>query len=140
MGFNRLEPVAPDLEGEYDLGVQSQRLSLSADWLPACEIRGEGLLVELDAAAVAAWEQRPEVIARDRELQAGFNASAWWKGSRTTCGERSKSARSARAIRAAPPGDGRKGHGGEPARQMPGSRSPLGADQLSQLHGPRADQ
>ena len=76
MGFNRLEPVAPDLEGEYDLGVQSQRLSLSADWLPACEIRGEGLLVELDAAAVAAWEQRPEVIARDRELQAGFKAWA----------------------------------------------------------------
>lgn len=76
VGFNRLEPVAPDLEGEYDLGVQSQRLSLAADWLPACEIRGEGLLVELDAAAVAAWEQRPEVIARDRELQTGFKAWA----------------------------------------------------------------
>lgn len=75
VGFNRLEPVTPDLEGEYDLGVQSQRLSLTADWLPACEIRGEGLLVELDEAAVAAWERRPEVIARDRELQAGF--AAW---------------------------------------------------------------
>lgn len=74
VGFNRLEPVTPDLEGEYDLGVQSQRLSLLADWLPACEIRGEGVLVELDEAAVAAWESRPEVIARDRELQAGFEA------------------------------------------------------------------
>ena len=75
VGFNRLEPVTPDLEGEYDLGVQSQRLSLLADWLPACEIRGEGVLVELDEAAVGEWEQRPEVIARDRELQAGF--AAW---------------------------------------------------------------
>ncbi len=76
VGFTRLEPVTPDLQGEFDLGVQSQRLGLTSDWLPAAEIRGEGLLVELDEDAVRGWEQRPAVIERDRELRAGFEA---WK-------------------------------------------------------------
>lgn len=78
VGFTRLEAVSPDLQGEFDLGVQSQRLGLTTDWLPASEIRGEGLLIELDEAAVFAWENRPEVIERDRDLQAGFEA--WVKG------------------------------------------------------------
>jgi hypothetical protein len=81
VGFNRLEPVTPDLEGEYDLGVQSQRLSLLADWLPACEVRGEGLLIELDETAVAAWERREQVSARDGQLQTGFDA---WSGGLAT--------------------------------------------------------
>ena len=83
VGFTRLEPVSPDLQGEYDLGVQSQRLALSRDWLPASEVRGEGFLLELDEAAVHAWEQRPEVIERDRELQAGFDT---WKQNRESKG------------------------------------------------------
>ncbi len=78
VGFTRLEPVTPDLEGEFDLGVQSQRLGLSTDWLPASEIRGEGVLIELDEERLYAWEQRPAVIERDRQLQAGF--AAWSRG------------------------------------------------------------
>ena len=76
VGFTRLEPVTPDLQGEFDLGVQSQRLGLTTDWLPASEIRGEGVLIDLDEDAVRAWESRPAVIERDRELQAGFDAWA----------------------------------------------------------------
>ena len=82
VGFTRLEPVTPDLQGEFDLGVQSQRLGLGADWLPASEIRGEGVLIELDEEAVRRWEGRPEVIERDRELQAGF--AAWVAGLKTS--------------------------------------------------------
>ncbi|MCG8589392.1 MAG: hypothetical protein MJE66_08875, partial [Proteobacteria bacterium] len=37
VGFTRIEPVTPDLQGEYDLDVQSQQLGLTTDWLPASE-------------------------------------------------------------------------------------------------------
>lgn len=80
VGFSRLEPVTPDLQGELDLGVQSQRLGLTTDWLPACEIRGEGVLIELDEDAVHAWENRPAVIERDTQLQDGFER--WCQGLR----------------------------------------------------------
>lgn len=73
IGFTRLEPVQPDLEGEFDLAVQSAPLSLTQSWLPATEVRGEGVFLELDAAAVWRWEQREEVLARERELEAGYD-------------------------------------------------------------------
>ena len=71
VGFTRLEHAAPDLEGEYDLGVQSAPLSLLKDWLPAIEVGGEGVLVSLDEDAVVEWENRPAVLARAEELLAG---------------------------------------------------------------------
>jgi hypothetical protein len=70
-----LEPVQPDLEGEFDLQVQSAPLSLSQDWLPAIEIRGEGVFLELDEEKVRAWEKRPEVRDREGALRAGH--AAW---------------------------------------------------------------
>jgi hypothetical protein len=72
LGFTRLEPATPDLQGEYDLGVQSAPLGLLADWLPASEIRGEGVFIRLDEKAVQAWEARPEVKKRGLELCAGY--------------------------------------------------------------------
>jgi hypothetical protein len=72
IGFTRLEPVMPDLEGEFNLEVQSASLALTQDWLPATEVRGEGIFLQLDKAAVWQWEQRPEVLARERELRAGY--------------------------------------------------------------------
>ena len=83
VGFTRLEPVSPDLQGEYDLGVGSQRLGLHAEWLPAGEVRGEGFLIELDEEAIHAWERRPAVMARDEELRAGFET---WKQNRESKG------------------------------------------------------
>ena len=64
IGFTRLEPVSPDLQGEYDLGVKTAALGLTTNWLPASEIRGEGVFVELDEKAVRAWEERAAVMAR----------------------------------------------------------------------------
>lgn len=72
IGFTRLEPVMPDLEGEFDLEVQSAPLSLTQDWLPATEVRGEGVFIQLDERAIREWETRPEVEARERELRAGY--------------------------------------------------------------------
>jgi hypothetical protein len=73
IGFTRLEPVTPDLQGEFDLGVQSAPLGLITDWLPASEIRGEGVFIRLDEDAVSAWEDRPAVKARGEELAAGYD-------------------------------------------------------------------
>jgi hypothetical protein len=72
IGFTRLEPVTPDLQGEFDLGVQSARLGLTTAWLPATEVRGEGVFVELDERAVQEWENRPAVRKRGLELLAGY--------------------------------------------------------------------
>ena len=80
IGFTRLEPVMPDLEGEFDLEVQSAPLALTQDWLPAAEVRGEGVFLQLDEEAVRKWERRPEVLARERELQAGYRD---WLGTLT---------------------------------------------------------
>lgn len=76
VGFTRLEPVTPDIQGEFDLQVESASLGLTADWLPATEVIGEGVFIALDEAAVTEWEERKEVKQRGRELMAGYDAWA----------------------------------------------------------------
>lgn len=76
IGFTRLEPTTPDLQGEFDLRVESAPLGLTTNWLPATEILGEGVFVQLDEAAVAAWEEREHVKKRADELRRGYEL---WK-------------------------------------------------------------
>jgi hypothetical protein len=76
VGFTRLEAPTPNLQGEYDLGVESAALGLTSDWLPATEIRGEGIMVQLDEEAVQAWERRPAVMASGEQLARGYDAWA----------------------------------------------------------------
>ena len=72
IGFTRLEPAAADLQGQYDLGVTVARLGLTTDWLPATEIRGEGIFIELDEKAVDAWESNAIVRTRSDELASAY--------------------------------------------------------------------
>lgn len=72
IGFTRLEPATPNLQGEYELGVQSAPLGLTTDWLPAVEVRGEGVFIRLDERAVQEWEKRDAVKRRGEELLAGY--------------------------------------------------------------------
>src|SRR5690606_19852899 len=74
LGFTRLESTTADLQGEYDVGVKSAALGLATDWLPASEVRGEGVLIAFSEEAVQAWEARPAVQARERELEEGYDA------------------------------------------------------------------
>jgi hypothetical protein len=76
IGFTRLEPVTADLQGEFDLDVQSAPLGLLTDWLPASEIRGEGVFLRLDEQRLMEWEKRPAVLARGAKLLAGYKQ---WK-------------------------------------------------------------
>ena len=66
VGFTRIEPVTPDLQGEFDLGVESAALGLTTNWLPASEVRGEGVFILLDEGAVREWEDRADVLGRRR--------------------------------------------------------------------------
>lgn len=75
VGFTRLEAPTPDLQGDFDLGVTSAALGLHTDWLPATEVRGEGIFLQLDESAVSRWESQPEVRGRENDLRRGF--AAW---------------------------------------------------------------
>ncbi len=75
VGFTRFEGLAPDIEGELEAGVKRASLAAEISWLPATENRGEGVFLEFRKEAVEAWARRPEVLARGRQLEAGF--SCW---------------------------------------------------------------
>jgi hypothetical protein len=82
VGFTRFSPIPRDLKGEagaLDGEVKLALLGLATDWLPAVEILGEGIFVQLDEAAVRAWERRPEVLAWEQELAAGHRT--WMRSS-----------------------------------------------------------
>jgi hypothetical protein len=76
IGFTRLEPISADALGEFDIDVKTASLGLTSNWLPATEMRGEGVFLQLDEKAVQEWEARPAVIERARELAAGYQAWA----------------------------------------------------------------
>jgi hypothetical protein len=71
-GFTRLEPGIQTLQGEFDLHVRQASLGFATDWLPACEIRGEGIFLCLDEERIQAWEQRESVLAREAMLEESF--------------------------------------------------------------------
>jgi hypothetical protein len=73
IGLTRLSATLPNLQGEYDDASQMQPIGLTTNWLPASEIFGEGILICLNEAAVQNWEKRPEVIDRQKMLEAGFD-------------------------------------------------------------------
>jgi len=72
-GFTRCEPAGPDIQGELSVDAKRAALSTDQSWVPAIENRGEGVFLELDHEAVAAWEQTDAVQARARTLLAGFD-------------------------------------------------------------------
>ena len=75
-GFTRLEPVMPNVDGEYEAEVERADIALEPSWFPAVENRGEGILLRLRADAVAAWLGRQAVKERLDELVAGHDAWA----------------------------------------------------------------
>jgi hypothetical protein len=77
LGFTRIEFPTVGLSGEFDLQVEQARIGHNEHWLPAAEIRGEGIFLALDEAHVERWLARPAVQARERELASGYEA--WTK-------------------------------------------------------------
>ena len=71
VGFTRFEAVTPDINGEYETDVERAQIALEPTWFPAVENRGEGLFVQLRAAAVKSWLARPAVKQRLDALASG---------------------------------------------------------------------
>jgi HPt (histidine-containing phosphotransfer) domain-containing protein len=76
VGFTRFEALAPDIEGEFEMGVRRAALARETAWLPAIENKGEGVFLHLRRAAIEAWMARPDVQDRGLQLAAGFDR---WK-------------------------------------------------------------
>src|SRR5207302_3258737 len=72
VGFTRFEAMAPDIEGELEIGVRRAVLAREVSWLPAIENRGEGVFLEFDRASMEAWLQSVKVKEYARRLDAGF--------------------------------------------------------------------
>lgn len=78
VSFSRFDSVGANLQGEFDFDARQIKPAVltlptgNEKWLPAAEIRGEGIFVELDLDAVQEWESRPEVKARAEALLRGF--------------------------------------------------------------------
>ncbi len=78
LGFTRLEAPEDLLEGHDDLDYAP--LSISPPrWVPASEVRGEGILLRLDPAALEAWEEREAVQDHLRCLR---EANRTWRAAR----------------------------------------------------------
>lgn len=88
VGFTRIAPMMPDMQGTFESGIRTAKLSIAQDWLPATEIIGEGVFVQLDEDVVHAWERRPSVEAREKELKKGWEA--WRAGLAVKAGEEEK--------------------------------------------------
>jgi len=71
IGFTRFEPVAPNIQGEFESNVERAPLQAEPRFFPAIENRGEGIFLQLSSEAIAAWLARPAVQARLADLERG---------------------------------------------------------------------
>jgi hypothetical protein len=80
VSFSRFDSVSANLQGEYEFDRYTVRPAVltlptgNEKWLPAAEVRGEGVFIELDEASLAAWEAREAVKARKEQLERAFEA------------------------------------------------------------------
>lgn len=78
VSFSRFDSIEANLQGEYDFKdrrVKPSVLTLptgSEKWLPAAEVRGEGIFVELDPIRLLEWETSQPVQQRAEQLLRAF--------------------------------------------------------------------
>lgn len=68
-GFTRIHPPG-DPDSPNIAPISARRL----DWLPAIEVRGEGIYLELEPSALSQWEKQAVVVERIRELDERYQA------------------------------------------------------------------
>jgi hypothetical protein len=80
VSFSRLDSISCNVQDEFDferLKHKPAALMLpmgNQKWLPAAEVRGEGIFLELDEDAVQVWERRPAVAERAKLLIQAYEA------------------------------------------------------------------
>ena len=78
-GFTRVRDDSLKISSGKAL-LRRSALLPEQDWLPAYVVKGEGIYLEFEPKAVAAWEQRPEVQARAGLIQARQGVAAQTRG------------------------------------------------------------
>jgi hypothetical protein len=73
VGFTRVDAVSVGTDDAL-LPKISPLSNNRRDWLPAVEVRGEGIFVELDEGAITQWEHRAAVQARAHAMADKFHA------------------------------------------------------------------
>lgn len=68
-GFTRIHPPG-DPDSPNIAPISARHL----DWLPAIEVRGEGIFLELEGVALAQWERNAAVVERIRALDDRYQA------------------------------------------------------------------
>ncbi len=77
LAFTRIESKGDFADAAYvDDGRETQLSRESPTWLPASEVRGEGLFLRLEEDALQEWEKRPQVRALEQEF---FEAHKSWR-------------------------------------------------------------
>jgi hypothetical protein len=77
LGFNRIESNADFAEATVLNDGRLTRLSReSPKWLPASEVRGEGIFLRIREEVLLAWQARPEVQQLEQEF---FDAHKAWR-------------------------------------------------------------
>lgn len=80
ISFSRFAALSANLQGEYDFSSYKVRPAVltlptgNEKWLPAAEVRGEGIFFELDLDAVIEWESSDLVREREKMLLQAFAA------------------------------------------------------------------
>ncbi len=75
VSFSRFDSISANLQGEFDYegrDVRPAPLTMpggNQKWLPAAEVRGEGIFIQLDEDAVQAWENSKPVVERSKNLK-----------------------------------------------------------------------
>ena len=77
LAFTRIESKGDFTDADYqDDGRQTRLARQSPTWLPAAEVRGEGIFLRLKEEALQAWEQKPEVKQLEQDF---FQAHVGWR-------------------------------------------------------------
>ncbi|MDM8550841.1 DUF1998 domain-containing protein [Desulfobacterales bacterium HSG2] len=75
MGFTRIESPGDFMDGEDLPEERRARLSRrDPEWLPAAEVRGEGVFLQFNESAIRKWEQRKAVKELSRVFSSGHIA------------------------------------------------------------------
>jgi hypothetical protein len=80
LGFTRID--APGEFGDDGAAANSHRMPLARRppaWVPAAEVRGEGLFIQFDEASIIAWLKRPAVQLREHRFR---EAHKGWRQAR----------------------------------------------------------
>jgi hypothetical protein len=78
IGFTRVEAIEESMEEEERPHI-AKLTKVSAKWVPASEVHGEGIFMQFNEEEIKKWEKRSEVKTRNGKLELGHQG---WRNAR----------------------------------------------------------